>query len=121
MKIRMGFVANSSSTSFAIIGTDNDSVIYDLLETIEGVTAGIEDWLEDLDYGHGELYSQDADIRYYGSSEEMYYVGIPAEILLETMTIPQAIKYFKNYINDNYGIDIPIGEIKFITEECSSD
>lgn len=115
-KIRLGFVSNSSSSSFCIIGTSNKNIISKCLE-VDKI-----DWsdLENTDYGYGELKTK--KLNYYGTYEEdyPYYAGIEAEKFLEDKTIPEAKKYFINYIKENYNETISLKEVEFIYGECGS-
>lgn len=117
MKLRLGFVSNSSSSSFCIIGTTNKKVISLCLEK-DNI-----DWtnLEDTDYGYGELKTK--KLNYYGTYEDNlpYYVGLEAEKLLENKTLPEAIEYTLNYFKENYTDNIKKSDIEFCYDICSSD
>lgn len=111
MKTRSGFVSNSSSSSFCIIGITEKEWIKKLrvleLETAES-NSNTEDYY--FDYGfkqgkHFHLYGEDYD--------NIGYIGLDAEILLETRTIPEAKKYMQEKIQRLYSLDVPLECIGF--------
>lgn len=150
MKIRSGFVSNSSSSSFCIIG----------------VTGA---WAARLAKAEGKNYSQEPEIKlvpgcecnvrrekfcpecgapknkeveieptkepdylsygsdsgevvsFYGNGGELEYAGIEAQELLETMSIKDARKHFSGLIEKNFEIKIPENQIDFHYGEVSSE
>jgi hypothetical protein len=52
-------------------------------------------------------------VNFYGYYRNAYYAGIPAENLLETMTIPEACKHVRKLIKDTYDIDVYDFQIGF--------
>ena len=111
MKTRMGFVSNSSSSSFCIIGSSTDRVINKLLKAHE-----IK--LDSDDYEESVCGVKDVgDLQFIGAEGSCYHVGMDAEKLLETMTIPQACEYVRKAIKDKYEVD---GSFKFIYGEIST-
>ena len=116
MKVRTGFVSNSSTSSFCIIGVHDGwktrqsgvGIIHHLAEA-----AGIN--VDDV-YGvhEGEI------LDFIGSEGEIYWAGIDAEPLLQTMTIPQACQHFQDLIKNKLDIDIPLEKIHFIYDRIST-
>lgn len=98
MKVRIGFVTNSSSSSFLIVGVGDDELIAQLLNAEK-----IEEVIHDYGVHEGRV------VNFYGDSNEeySYYAGIPIEKLMEEMTLPQMKKYFQEMVEKKYGIKIP--------------
>ncbi len=114
MKIRNGFVSNSSSTSFCIIGVENTSIIKQIIEA-ENKNFG-ENGKDMLEYG----YNKGKFVIFYGNYD-VYDVGIDAKPLLQEMDIKQAKKWFQKYIKDNLRIDIPLEKIDLFFGEAGND
>lgn len=110
MKTRVGFVSNSSSSSFCIIGVDDPDIAMELAK-MEGLVD--PDGYTPL--GHG--YAVGSVVNIYGY-EKPYWAGIPAEELLKKMTIPKAIRHFKALIKEKFHITIPLGDIGFYYGEA---
>jgi len=110
MKVRNGFVSNSSSTSFAIIGVNNYQFpIPNELAILSGIS-----YDEDYD-GHGECLKNSRDgnsIDFYGMHNEWYYAGIDAEAAMETMLLNEAKLHFKRLAAE-LGLDISLDRIDF--------
>ena len=101
MKIRTDFVTNSSSSSFVIVGINDNSIIKELIKA-EGKTE------ISCDYG----IDQGKIVDFYGYYDEADYAGINIENLMETMTLPQLKQYFVDIIKKEYNIDIPLNRVE---------
>lgn len=89
MKVREGFVSNSSSSSFCIIGAPIEHISKDDAEKVK--------WKDK--HGHADYVGE--------------YIGLNAEELLMDKTIPQASEHVQRYFKETYDIDIPLEYIGF--------
>jgi len=107
MKVRSGFVSNSSSSSFIIIGVSDDT----LMEQI-----AVEDGkFSDGEYKNIECgYGVDSGkvINYYGYWGEPQYIGIDIAKKLENQILPELRKEFKDKIKKEFNLNIPLSKIK---------
>lgn len=108
MKIRKGFVSNSSSSSFCILGDyfENDSLIQILkiqFNKDDDEQEVIESKLEELGF----------DVWYNGYGA--YYVGIQAEHLDQNKTILQIRQEIADKFN-KAGFRLNLEDIQFFTE-----
>ncbi len=103
MKIRLGFVSNSSSSSFCLVGTSTEWVI-DELATKEGLD--FEDGSAQLDYGacHGN------NVIFVGY-DEPEVVGIEIDALLEDHNLKQLRQYFQDLVLAKFQVEIPLTAI----------
>jgi hypothetical protein len=111
MKIRMGFVSNSSSSSFCIIGVDNDKILNKLMKA-ENVHLNYEE--------HDDVLCGVQNYKvltFAGGEGECSVAGMEAESLLQTMAIPQACEHVKKEIKDKLGVIVPLNKISFIYGE----
>jgi hypothetical protein len=129
MKIRHGFVSNSSSSSFLCIGTDSSKYVGELLKaenpkkTVDGEYTYFEhEWGGSLSGKvvnfHG--YRGDADADNYGFD----VAGLTEEQtrkLLETCNLQEAREVFRKTIKSKFNIDIPIKDIGLLAGEASSE
>jgi hypothetical protein len=108
MKIRNGFVSNSSSSSFCIIGTTYNSEIAKLVKA-EGKNfthydEESESWIEGTDYlGYG--CDSGKVVMFYGD-DGPEYVGVEAVDLLEQHSLPEARKAFCKLVKECLNVDI---------------
>jgi len=108
MKYRNGFVSNSSSSSFVIIGVSDDTI----MQQIAFKDGKFEDGeYRDVDCDYGIDHS--CALNYYGSCGEPYYIGMDISKKLEEKILPELKKEFKQKVEEEYKIDIPLNKIEF--------
>lgn len=115
MKRRLGFVSNSSSSSFLIVGTADTDFIRELADKEQMVFWGDNDRdFTYLDYGvkEGKVVS------FFGS-DEPYHVGMSIEVGLEEgKTLDQLKEEFQKRVREAFDIEIPLPLIKLYFGEC---
>jgi len=107
MKYRNGFVSNSSSSSFVIVGVSDDNIMKQIAEK-DGKFQDGEYQEINCDYGVDDTNAID----YYGSYGEPYYMGIDISEKLEKKILPEIRKEFQQKVKEEYGIEIPLDKIK---------
>jgi hypothetical protein len=101
MKSRTGFVSNSSSSSFLIVGINrwaNKELFKQIMEA-----DGRDDDSFELCYG---TETSKSGLGYYGYDNEPSYLGMDIASLLETKTLPELRLHFCGFIQHKFGIDI---------------
>ena len=125
MKIRKGFVSNSSSSSFLCLGVEDSNLIKKLFAA-EGFKRNKEGYYDGE--GYGALSGK--EIIFYGSSggseddDNWMAAGLDekeTKEILENNTLKEARKIFKKLIKDRLGIDIPEKSIGLLYGEASSE
>ena len=115
MKIRNGFVSNSSSSSFLIIGVEHSSIINKIYEKDKPVEGGFGISNAKVVNFYGGYYDEDTKTPNYE------YVGIDIVKLLEEHTIPQIKKIFLEKVKKELNIEIPENAVKLFFGEASSE
>jgi len=114
MKTRSGFVSNSSSTSFCVIGTSSKEHIEQLAKA-EGFWFDESNWAL-LSWGQEE----GKVVTFYGSDHEAYVAGIDATKVLARRSIAKARKWFQLEVGTLLGVNIPLNEIDLYYGEAGS-
>lgn len=105
MKYRQGFVSNSSSSSFCIVGVRDDALIKEIIQKIDSIQ-------EDDSFGYG--YIETEHINFYGEGLDYCdYAGIAVENLLETKTIPQIKQDFVDMLKKEFNLEVSLDVVGF--------
>ena len=113
MKLRYGFVSNSSTTSFCIIGVDDTHA----QELLKACGYNME-WYQDT-VSQGIARDPHTLLAFYGNYNDLWYVGVDAETLLDDKTYPEARKWFVKYV-ESMGVDLEIGNVKLYYGEAGT-
>jgi len=106
MKYRIGFVSNSSSSSFCIIGIDKAEIIKELLN---------KEHISEIRLEFGMMDGK--NVIYYGSDGEIYYAGSSIKEFAEDVSIRDMKKAFKEKIQSTLGIKLNLQDIKLLYGE----
>ena len=119
MKHRNGFVSNSSSSSFVVIGTENAELIEEFVSKCD-VDFESEECEEDRAYAvQIAIENKDGRFTYANLDEDSDYpthLGIEAETILKGKTIPEAIDFVASVFEEILGHPISKEDIKYIEE-----
>ena len=121
MKTRLGFVSNSSSSSFLCLGVEDISIIKKMLEA-EDLKKNADGYYEEE--GYGSLSGK--TVMFYGNSgdDNWYAAGLDeGEVvkLLENNSLKEARLKFQKLIKNKLKIEIPENKIKLLFGESSSE
>jgi len=106
MKIREGFISNSSSSSFIIVGVADDPTMEHIAEK-DGKFVDGEYQNINCDYG----IDNSCPLSYYGCWDELYYIGMDISEKLEEKTLPELRKELQQKLKEEYQLDVPLEKI----------
>lgn len=127
MKVRMGFVSNSSSSSFLCIGVEDEELIKKLLKAENPKRLKEDRECYENEWG-GTLSSKNISFygyREYGNddNEGWFTAGLSegeTKDILENNSMKEARKIFKKLMKDRLNIDIPENKIDLCFGEASN-
>ena len=104
MKVRLGFVSNSSTTSFFIIGVDSEAIVDKLLQAC----GHDKEWYQQSkSFGVAEA----DDLMFYGDYDKPYWAGLDADTLPADKTLPQAREWFIKHIQNKLNVTLSQGDV----------
>jgi hypothetical protein len=111
MKVRAGFVSNSSSSSFCIYGTEMD--LSDLIEKIKETNLLPEEEMEGMEendewYELGELLEEKLGLSTY-QSEDYFWIGREWSCIDDDETGRQFKEGVQKKLEDAFGPDVDCG------------
>lgn len=113
MKIRYGFVSNSSSSSFLIVGTTDDEIINKIINAQKLTKEEIE---ENMSFG---MYENDG-LEFLGT-EGIDYVGVElTEDELNLAPLVSVKQEFAKKLKQKYNMIIPVEKIRMYYGEVGS-
>lgn len=113
MKIRTGYVSNSSSSSFLIVGVSDPKSINQIIKSTKLKRKEI---VEDMSFGVCEI-----DGILFLGNEDIYYAGTDlTEEIMNDKTLMQLKKEFAQDLKERYKLTIPIDKIGLHYGEVST-
>jgi hypothetical protein len=115
MKKRFGFVSNSSSTSFCVVGINGDVDCDNYCEgnlcqlIIDALNINIVD-----DYIGRGLYNNHSKLDVYGDGYGSIVIGFDGEDILQHNTLEDAKKIFIDYVSKACNIYIPVQLVRLL-------
>lgn len=127
MKIRGGFVSNSSSSSFCCIGiespsdSDKTSIKREVFDTL-AKRLGWYDRLDKYDAGYGIWKIENSPLVGYAISYvDLVYIGLPIEFFSEDLSIKAMRTYTTDLISKLLGRTVDPNFINLLYGEVSSE
>jgi hypothetical protein len=109
-----GFVSNSSSSSFLIIGTENDTLI-DKMAKAKNMTR--EEIANEINFGQYDA----GDIIFIGDHESVYFAGTDlSENEMDRLPLSIIKQRFAKKLKEKHNIDVPVKDIHMYYGEASS-
>jgi len=136
MKVRAGFVSNSSSSSYVVVGVNryenypNENNSWKKLAKVLEIPKEFDERLEYEYYGGGKNFVENgygvykapnkSEICTFGMENRI--IGFNAESFLKKdMIVSEIKKELQNRIKKYYNVDIDLKDIDFLVIECSSE
>jgi hypothetical protein len=106
MKIRSGFVSNSSSSSFCVVGINNEDLVGDICEAIQAKST--------KKYPRDSIYEK---FCYFEDSSEGNVLGINLVSMLKKEFLDKLKAQVREEIEKESGIKVPVEEIIVLSGE----